>query len=129
MPWFFSEISPGVTLEDQEYVVTSDELRRFRILCGGDDSRSESSIPPSLAAPLAQFKAASPDTWPDGTLHAEQEFFYRSPLLPDVTYQLRIRVDDKYETKGRKFVVLQTEFIGPDVLLALETRSLLLWAR
>lgn len=128
MAWLFDEISTGVTLEEQDYVVTAAELESYGTLTETNTGK-EASIPPSLATPLAQFKAASPDTWPEGTLHAEQEYRYVSPLRPDVTYRLRISIDDKYEKRGRKFVVLRTEFIDPQASVPLETRSVLLWAK
>ena len=78
--------------------------------------------PPAIAAIMTTLRIALQDaTMPPGAIHAKQYFKFVRPLRPGDTLEIRVRLLDKYEKRGRKWVVIGstvTNQKGEEVIVA-----------
>jgi len=124
----FDDIFKGMELPEISYTVTTDILRQY--LEGIDDLNplyldedyarkspfGSTVIPPiSIAICITVSNLIKPLGMkiPPGLLHAMQRYEFTGVARPDETLRIRSLIEDKFEKKGRKFVVIKSEVFNP----------------
>lgn len=122
--WVFDDIVTGAELPDIRYTITSEMLEKY--LEGIDDLNpvyldeeyAKKSpfggriVPPiSMAIYTTVSNLIKPMGLkiPPGLIHAKQKYEFTGVVRPDEELLIKTVVWDKYEKKGRKFVLLKSE--------------------
>lgn len=122
--WLFDDIIKGMELPEITYAVTSDILEKY--LEGIDDlnplyldeeyakkspfgGRIVPPISMAIYTTVSSFIRPMGLKIPPGLIHAKQTYEFTGIVRPDEELKIRTVVEDKYEKKGRKFVLLKSE--------------------
>ena len=120
----FEDIFKGMELPEITYTVTADILKKY--LEGTDDLNplyldeeyakktpfGGPIVPPiSMAIYTTISNLIKPLGMkiPPGLLHAQQRFEFTGIVRPNETLRIKTVIEDKYEKKGKKFVVWKSE--------------------
>lgn len=111
----FEEVKIGDRLEPVTAEVTPELIKEYGDLlgdeCGYYDENSDFSGPvgqPSLAGILIfrLYNVRAPAQ--PGAIHAKQEFEFYHPIRPGIITTISGTIVDKYEKRGRKYIVTET---------------------
>ena len=122
--WVYDDIVKGMQLPDITYRITSEILEKY--LEGIDDLNplyldedyakkspfGSRIVPPiSMAIYITVSNLIRPLGLkiPPGLIQAKQRYEFTGIVRPDEKLLIKTTVEDKYEKKGRKFVLLKTE--------------------
>lgn len=105
-------IGENFPAEPHCYVVTDSAARGFRTLVSGSlaaagDDGLDGAVPPMLAAVYIR-GAQNALKGPPGGIHARQRFAFLAPVHVGDTLDTVLTVREKYEKKGRRYVVSET---------------------
>ena len=111
----YDDLSAGDTFPQvpSPFVVTEEVARDYGAiaassLVGGDDIAADrSSVPPMLAAVYIR-GAQNELKGPPGGIHAKQHFTFCRPVVVGDRLGTLLTIKDKYEKKGRRYVVAET---------------------
>ena len=97
------------------YVVSSEaanDLRALTAKAGGDAASAESDLAPPMLAAIYIRGAQNALRGPPGGIHAKQKFHFLKAIRVGDTLETTLTVKDKYEKKGRRYVVAETRTIN-----------------
>ena len=116
-PWrSYDSLTVGDSFPDRpaRYTVTREVVDGFRRLTAGSRADAAapagadaSTVPPMLAAVYIR-DAQTALKGPPGGIHAKQRFTFLHPVAVGDELDTVLTVKDKYERKGRRYVVLET---------------------
>lgn len=114
----FNDVEVGLEYPDTpvEFKVTAEVVDKY--LSATFDSASEYKpestaadgqrpVPPTLAA-VYMMEAMLMLKSPPGGVHAKQKFAFHKPACVGDTLSTKVRILDKYQKKGRNYVIMQT---------------------
>ncbi len=111
----YDDLHPGAVFPDQPvaFQVTADVVASYRAIAqrslqGADAGPAEpDGVPPMLAA-LYIRGAQNALRGPPGGIHAKQHFTFMRPVRVGETLYTSLRIAEKYERNGRRYVVSDT---------------------
>lgn len=112
----FENLQVGQTFPVAEFCVQGDHIRRYAEATGDDHPSYRSGDDESLQAPntfghlFAVPRVVVPDAvLPPGGVHARQEYRFERPLQAGQRITTAMRLVDKYEKRGRRYLVYEFE--------------------
>lgn len=122
--WVYDDIVKGMQLPDITYTITSEILEKY--LDGIDDLNplyldeeyaKKSSFGGRIVPPISMAIYTTVSNLirpmglviPPGLIQAQQRYEFNDIARPDEELLIKTVVEDKYEKKGRKFVLLKSE--------------------
>lgn len=124
----YGDIEIGSALPARVFVITPDDMRRFR-QCLGEPPREVAEgepVPVFLLNELKTLKAHL--RLPPGVLHAREELVLEHGVVVGETLETRVRIADKYIRNGKRFVVVeQAVHRAQDQRRAVTVRHVLYW--
>ncbi len=126
--WVFDDIEKGARLTDTTYTITTEILEKY--LDGVDDlnplymdeayakktpfgGRIAPPISMGIYTTISNLIRPMGLKTPDGLIQASQKYEFTGVARPDEELLIKSLVEDKFEKKGRKFVVLRSEVFNP----------------
>jgi len=124
----FDDLSKGMEFPEITYTVTTDILKKYLEAIDDlspfylDEEYAKRTtfgrpiLPPiSVAIYTTVSNLIKPLGMkiPPGLLHARQRYEFIGVMRPNETLRIKTVIEDKYEKKGRKFVVLKSEVFNP----------------
>lgn len=138
---YFDDLQPGQMWGTNTWVATPEVCAAWRRATGDncpiyDDSKATRAssyggpiVPPALAfVYLSECIQDLLRDKPPGGVHARQQLSFHEPVRPGDALTTSLRVRNKYEKRGRKYVEFETESVnqhGQKVLTGLRTS---IWA-
>jgi hypothetical protein len=118
------------------YEVTADVVRAYRAIpeyslldpTGPDDRPPEDEVPPTLAA-LYIRPAQKELKGPPGGVHAKQHFTFHEPVRIGDVLDTSLEVLEKFERKGRRYVVSETRTVNQQGVLVTTGRITQIWGK
>ena len=122
--WLYDDIVKGMQLPDITYTITSEILERYldgiddlNPLYLDEDYAKKSPFGGRIVPPISMAIYTTVSNLirplglviPPGLIQATQKYEFTGIARPDEQLLIRSRVEDKYEKKGRKFVLLKSE--------------------
>lgn len=120
----FDDMSKGMKFPDIVYTLTTETIEKYleaiddlNPLYLDDDYAGKTPYEGVIVPPISMgiystvssvIKALGVKT-PPGLIHAQQRFEFTGLVRPDDILTVKTIVEDKFEKKGRKFVVLKSE--------------------
>ncbi len=120
----FDDMSKGMKFPDIVYTLTTETIEKYleaiddlNPLYLDDDYADKTPYEGVIVPPISMgiystvssvIKALGVKT-PPGLIHAQQRFEFTGLVRPDDILTVKTIVEDKFEKKGRKFVVLKSE--------------------
>lgn len=97
------------------YVVSAEaagDLRALTARARGSQAQAERGVAPPMLAAIYIRGAQNALRGPPGGIHAKQRFHFLTPVRVGDTLETTLTVKDKYEKKGRRYVVSETRTIN-----------------
>lgn len=126
----FADVRVGEELESVTVEVTGDMVGEYGEILGDKNpyyARNEDFAgpigPPSMASILASKPFDARYNPEPGGIHAKQEFEFHNPILPGTEVRISGKVVDKYEKRGRKYIVFETRIEDEEGRLLVKSKS------
>lgn len=126
----FADAVVGEELEPITVEVTLDMIKEYgEILDDNNPYYAENKDfegpigQPSLASILAYQPFNTVITPEPGGIHAKQEFEFHAPIRPGVKAKIIGKVVDKYEKRGRKYIIFETRIEDEEGKLLVSGKS------
>ncbi len=117
----YKNVNIGDSLEPVTVKITPDSVKNYGALM--DDLNSYYSDNPDFGGPVVHSSFASilifrlfNERFPPepGGIHARQEFDFRQPMRIGMQVKISGKIVDKYEKKGRKYVIIEIRIEDDD---------------
>jgi hypothetical protein len=123
----YDDLQVGGTYRSTELTVTPDLMNAWAELTGEQGNGALPAAAWSVIVMPAVIAGVGPR--PDGNIHARQNLrIYRMPRVGE-TITARVRVEDKYERRGRLYVLQSVSVFAAREELLLEASTLTVWPR
>jgi len=108
------------------YAVTPEAIAAFRV---ATQDSAQSEIAPALLAAVYGRPAQNALKGPPGGVHAKQSFRFLQPVKAGDVLETQLEVVDKYEKKGRRYLVSETVTRNQQGTLVTRGRITSIWGQ
>jgi len=128
----YDELEIGQVLPDEPAVYNVDRasIDAFRGIAADtivDSQSSTAAVAPPMLAAVYIRPAQNALKGPPGGVHAKQAFQFHHPVREGDRLATRLTVKEKYERKGRNYLVSETQTFNQDDVLVTTGRIVQLW--
>ena len=131
----YEDLCVGRELAKVTQTVRHAEVERYRLACGCAVASSAEvlfdgrvPVPPTYAAIFAR-AALEQLPAPPGGVHAKQQYTFREPLFVGDVVTTGVRIIDKYEKRGRHYVVMKTSSCNQTGIVVITGLATRIWSR
>ena len=131
----YDDLDIGTTLPPEPYLyeVTAEAAAAYRAistasLAGAADAGQGAEVPPMLAAVYIR-GAQNALKGPPGGIHAKQRFRFRTPVRIGDQLSTTLEVVEKYEKKGRRYLVCATSTVNQDGVEVTQGQITSIWGQ
>lgn len=130
----YDDLQPGQIFPDEPAMFAVDEstIRAFRVICADTlidaaPADTPSDVAPPMLAAVYIRPAQNQLRGPPGGVHAKQSFQFRYPVRAGDVLATRLEIIEKYERKGRRYLVSETRTTNQEGTLVTVGRIVSIW--
>ena len=130
----YDDLEIGQVFPDQPAVfqITSATVAGFRAIAADtlkDAAPSSATVAPPMLAAVYIRPTQDALKGPPGGVHAKQSFAFHAPVREGDTLCSTLTIAEKYERKGRRYLVSETRTVNQDDVLVTTGRIVQIWGK
>lgn len=118
------ELKPGTTFRGS-FMFTEEEISAYYSLLGLE-FKPDQPLSTAIFATNKPSYVVLKGRMPQGTIHLKQEAEHYGPVYAGQEYEVEVSMTDKYEKKGRQYLVYETRFFKDGSLVSRQKTTQLL---